>query len=77
MLWSTEGCIVTNGINWFQIPSQSAIDCEKDVDANVNKTIRDIQYESGVDKLGEDFDIIHIMDNLRINKIVHELILTK
>ena len=36
-----------------------------------------MQYELGAYKLGEDFDIIQIMNNLRINKIIHELVLTK
>ena len=75
MLWSIEGCLAIIGINYYQIAYEWVIGYVRIL--NVNKTAKDLEISSGIKKLSQEFDIIKIMENLRINKVMHELVLTK
>ena len=75
MLSSIEECIVINGMNYCQIASVWHTGSEKDV--NVPKTVKQKQYISGVKKLSQEFDIIKIIDSLRVSNMIQELVLSK
>ena len=36
-----------------------------------------LKFENGMNKFNKEFDIINLANHLRINKLVHDLVLTK
>ena len=71
--------MISNGLTYsltFDV-TYSISNLIKNAGANVNKNVRRLQFESAIDKLDQEFDIWEILMNLRINRIMHELAMTK